>query len=298
VKPLLKGVIFAAVSYLLWGLLPVYWHLLRAVSPFHILAYRIIFSFVFTACLLFFLNKRRWLRHFFDTKKHLRIILGGLLISCNWGLYIWAVNSDHTVEASLGYFMNPLLSILLGLVFFRERLKKLQWLAFVLAAAGVTLVTVFSGVFPWISLLLALSFALYSTVKKTLSFDPLEALAAETLAAVPVAVFFLAFSIPDGRGFGDVLSLPPHLMLTLFLAGPVTAIPLYLFARGAQLLPFSTLGFIQFINPTMLFITGVFIFREPFLMHSLFAYGLIWIAALFYCLSFVSVKNNNRLRST
>jgi chloramphenicol-sensitive protein RarD len=291
-KPLLKGAVFAAVSYLLWGLLPFYWHLLRAVSPVHILAYRIIFSLVFVACLLFFLNRRLWFRHFTDPKKRLRIILGGMLISCNWGLYIWAVNSDHTVEASLGYFINPLLSILLGLVFFREKLKKLQWLAFILAAAGVALITVFSGLFPWISIFLALSFALYGAAKKTLSFDALEALAAETLAAAPVAVILLAIPVPGGRGFGDVLALPPHLILTLLLAGPVTAVPLYIFARGASLLPLSTLGFIQFINPTMLFITGVFIFREPFPIRNLAAYGLIWLAAFFYCLSFARFKRD------
>ncbi|MDR1786426.1 MAG: EamA family transporter RarD, partial [Spirochaetaceae bacterium] len=220
---ILKGSAMAALSYVLWGFLPLYWHLLLPVGSFHILAYRIIFSLVFVAAALLFQRKRAWLRHFLDPKKRFRIIAGSLLITFNWGLYIWAVNSGHTIEAALGYFINPLLSVMMGLLFFREKLKPLQWCAFGLACAGVGLVTAFSGTFPWISICLALSFGFYGMVKKTLSFDALEALAAETLAALPIAAFLLAFPFPGGQGFSDLAALPRFRVLVIPLAGPVTA---------------------------------------------------------------------------
>jgi chloramphenicol-sensitive protein RarD len=277
-----KGVFYAALAYVLWGILPLYWKLLAAVQPVHILAARILFSLFFVGLLLLARKNILWLQVFREPKKRPLILLSALVVSCNWGLYIWAVNMGHTIEASLGYYINPLVSIVLGLVFFRERLSPVQWIAFALAAAGVSIVTILSGTFPWISLGLALSFGFYGLLKKKISFGPLEGLGAETLAASPIAAALLIFPI---NNLGYLGGLSPAMWGGIILCGVVTAFPLYCFARGAKLLPLSALGFIQFINPTFVFILGVFIFHEPFPVHNLAAFGCIWLSVILYSVS-------------
>jgi chloramphenicol-sensitive protein RarD len=282
-----KGSLFALFAYLLWGVFPSYWKFLSPVNSLHILAARIMFSLVFVGVLLLAKKNRAWLAHFRDKKKRIRIFVSATLVTINWGVYIGAVNSGHTVEASLGYFINPLISIVLGLLIFREKLKPLQWAAFALAAAGVALLTAFSGRFPFIALALSLSFAFYGLAKKTLSFDSLEALAAETLASIPFAVALLF--IP-AAGLSYLGTLPWYLILCLVLAGPVTALPLIFFAKGARLIPLSTLGFIQFVNPILQFLSGVVLFRETFPPRNLFCFALIWAAAILYCVSFLNKR--------
>ncbi|MDR0638373.1 MAG: EamA family transporter RarD [Spirochaetaceae bacterium] len=282
-----KGSLFALFAYLLWGVFPSYWKLLSPVDSLHILAARIVFSLVFVGVLLIVKKNTAWLAHFRDKKKRGRIFVSAALVTINWGVYIFAVNSGHTVEASLGYFINPLISIVLGLFIFRERLKPLQWAAFALAAAGVALLTAFSGRFPFIALALALSFAFYGLAKKTLSFDALEALAAETFASIPFAVILLF--IP-AAGLSYLGTLPWPIALCLVLAGPVTALPLIFFAKGARLIPLSTLGFVQFVNPILQFLSGVVLFRETFPPRNLLCFALIWAAAILYCVSFFTKR--------
>jgi chloramphenicol-sensitive protein RarD len=286
-KSAVKGSLFALFSYLFWGVFPSYWKLLSPINPLHILAARIVFSFVFVAALLLVKKNTAWLTHFRDRRKRGRILVSAALITVNWGVYIAAVNSGHTVEASLGYFINPLLSIVLGLLLFREKLTPLQWAAFALAMTGVALLTVFSGRFPFIALALALSFTFYGLAKKTLPFDSLEALAAETLASIPFAVAFLF--IP-AAGLSYLTALPWPLVLCLALAGPVTAFPLILFGKGARLIPLSTLGFIQFVNPILQFLSGVVLFHETFPPRNLLCFALIWVAAALYCISFLTPR--------
>jgi chloramphenicol-sensitive protein RarD len=267
--------------------LPLYWKLLAAVAPLHILAFRILFSLFFTGLLLLAKKNTAWIRVFGDRKKRRFVLSSALVVTVNWGLYIWAVNTDHAIEASLGYFINPLVSILLGLIFFGERLSPLQWTAFGLAAAGVSVVTVRSGTVPWISLGLALSFGVYGLLKKKAAFGSLEGLGAETLAASPLAAALLIFPL---RRLEDLGGLSPLLWAGIALCGVVTAVPLYCFSRGAKLLPLSAIGFIQFINPTFVFLLGVFVFREPFPAYNLAAFGCIWLAVLLYSLSLVKRK--------
>jgi chloramphenicol-sensitive protein RarD len=254
-------------------------------SPRRILGFRITFALFFTALVLFILGNKSWLLLLIDPKKRLITILSGLAISVNWGLYIWAVNSGYTIEASLGYYINPLISVMLALIILQERLKVLQWIAFGFAALGVLLVTIFSGVFPWVSLVLALTFGFYGLIKKKNKSGSMEALGAETLAVLPLGLGLLFFQP------AELLLFTPLQWPLLVSAGFITALPLYTFAKGAKLLPLSALGFLQFISPTILFFLGVFAFGEEFPLKKLWAFGCIWIAVGLYCISLGKAKN-------
>jgi chloramphenicol-sensitive protein RarD len=285
-----KGIIFASLSFIMWGIFPLYWKFLIAVDSLHILAFRILLSLVLVGAILLANKNTAWLTVFKEPKKAVVLIPTALLICCNWGLYIWAVNRGHTIEASLGYYINPLVSILLGLIFFRERLRPLQWVAAAIALSGVLIVTVASGSLPWVSLCLALSFGIYGLLKKKLELSALESLGAETLASAPIGVFLLFFSFgaPAFSGFqglGYLSNLPPQTLTLLALCGLVTVLPLYFFAHGAKLLPLSTLGFTQFINPTLQFALGLFVFKEAFPIHHFVAFIFIWTAVIVYLVS-------------
>ncbi|GHV94835.1 transporter [Spirochaetia bacterium] len=291
-----KGVFFAALSYLLWGILPLYWKALSAVNSLHILAFRIIFSLLLVGFLLAMQKSTAWIACFKEKKKGGLLILASVTISFNWGLYIWAVNSGHTIETSLGYYINPLVSVVFALLFFKEKLRPLQWAAFGIAMLGVLILTALSGAPPWISLGLALSFGLYGVLKKVINIPALESLGAETLAASPLGLLLLVtrFEVaPNGKtapifglqGISYLAELPVHSWLLLLCCGAITALPLYFFARGARLLPLSTLGFIQFISPTLQFLAGFFIFGEYFPVQNFAAIGCIWGAAILYIVS-------------
>ena len=288
-----RGVFFAASSYFLWGILPLYWKLLSSIDPLHILSFRILLSLILVSGILFSRKKFSWLKFYKDKKKGLLLVLAALTISFNWGLYIWAVNRGHTIETSLGYYINPLISIVMGLCFFREKLKPLQTIAFLLAIIGVVTLTVFTGALPWVSLGLAFSFAFYGLLKKTITLSALESLGVETLVASPIGLLLLFIPFGEVQG-GGVLSahglsylaeLPPYTLALLLFSGAVSALPLYLFAKGARMLPLSTLGFVQFISPTLTFLAGVFVFREAFPPHDFIVFGCIWTAAVLYIIS-------------
>ena len=284
-----KGFLFAVSAYLLWGILPIYWKLLAAVSPLHILGFRILFSLILVSAILFSRRNFSWLRFFRDRRKGTLLILAAFTLSFNWGLYIWAVNSGHTIEASVGYYINPLVSIVLGLCFFRESLKPLQWAAFGLAMAGVLISTVFAGAPPWISLGLALSFGFYGLIKKAVDLSALESLGAETLIASPLGLLLLLLPFTaggnSGQGLSYVSELPVPVLLLILGSGAVTTLPLYLFAKGTRLLPLSTMGFIQFVAPTLTFLEGVFVFHESFPPRNFLVFGCIWAAVILYIIS-------------
>lgn len=290
-----SGVVYAALAYLIWGMLPVYWKTLSAIPPLHILGFRIIFSLLLIACVLFALKRTSWTKFYKDKKSALYLLLAALFISCNWGLYIWAVNSGHAIEVSLGYYINPLISIVLGLYFFREKLNRLQILAFILAFTGVAILTVLTGKLPWISLALALTFGIYGLLKKKIGLPALESLGAETLLAAPLGLLLLLAPFgPDPAAGLAALSyipeLPLHTLVLLFLSGFMTSLPLYLFSKGTKILPLSTLGFIQFISPTLTFLSGFFIFRESFPPRNFVAFGFIWSSVIIYIISLYSGK--------
>jgi chloramphenicol-sensitive protein RarD len=277
-----KGIIYAVLAYTLWGILPLYWKLLSFAQPLHILAFRIVMSLISVILLLVLQKNGAWFRLFKDPSKRNLAIAAGLLITFNWGLFIWAVNNGHTIESSLGYYINPLISILLGLVFFRERLLPLQWAAFACAGLGVAIMTVSTGIFPWVSLGLALSFGFYGLVKKKIPVGSLESLAAETLVALPVGVLLLVF--PPGN-LSDLSGLGALPWAGLLLSGVITAGPLYFFAQGTKYLPLSAMGFIQFISPTLQFLVGFFVFGEPFPKVNFIAFSFIWVSVIIYIVS-------------
>jgi len=298
-----KSFIFSLSGFALWGSLPLYWHVLASVESMHILAFRILFSLVTVAVLLLILKKFTWLTVFKNARKGGRQILTGLVLSVNWGVYVWAVNKGHTIEASLGYYINPLVSVALGLLLFREKLNSLQWTAFCSACVGVLILTWFSGSVPWISLFLAVSFAFYGLLKKTLKLAALESLGAETLAASPVALVLLLFRFDDTAGglpalipnwynLSYIAGLGAHVLIPLALCGLISSIPLYLFAKGARLLPLSTLGFTQLLSPTIQFLAGFLVFKEYFPVYNLVAYSFVWFGAILYIISL-----NNRFQT-
>ena len=290
-----KGLFFACLAFFLWGMFPLYWRLLAAVHPLHILAFRILLSLVLVGTMLLAKKNLVWLTAFREPRKACFLIMTGALLCVNWGLYIWAVNHERTLEASLGYYISPLLSVLLGLLFFRERLRPLQWAAVAIAFSGVLILTVLSGVLPWISLVLALTFGFYGLLKKTLAFSSLESLGAETLVSLPVGLLlffvnveqgdapFLAFTGP--RGLAYIAALPAHTLVLLALCGVATMLPLYFFGRSTKLLPLSTVGFAQFLGPTLQFLIALFVFGEAFPSYYFVAFLLIWIAVILYIVS-------------
>ena len=286
-----KGFLAAFFAYFMWGLLPLYWKLLISVNSLHILGFRILLSLVLVGIPLALQKKTAWLSVFGKRQTSGLMILTALLLCCNWGIYIWAVNSGYTLEVSLGYYINPLVSIVLGLIFFRERLRPLQWVAVAIAFAGVLILTVLSGTVPVISLSLALTFGFYGLLKKKFSLSALESLGAETLASAPVGIVLLCLSFGQTTTFGGFQSLAylgglaPQTLTLLAVSGLLTALPLYFFAHGAKLLPLSALGFTQFISPTLNFVVGLFVFRENFPLHNFVAFGFIWTAAIIYIIS-------------
>lgn len=296
-----KGFLCTFLSFFLWGVFPLYWKLLLSIDPLHILAFRILFSLALVGIILLARKNVRWVTILKEPKKLFLLILTAIILSCNWGIYIWAVNRGHTLDASLGYYINPLVSIVLGLLFYRERLLPLQWVAVAIAFIGVMILTILSGSVPWISLSLAFTFGIYGLLKKRSPLSALESLGAETLVSVPISLILLFFSFSGGssihpvftgtEGFAYIGGLPVYIWALLALCGLVSALPLYFFALGAKMLPLSTLGFIQFISPTIQFFLGLFVFGESFPSHHFAAFAVIWAAVIIYIISLNLSRN-------
>jgi chloramphenicol-sensitive protein RarD len=271
------GVAAAMTAFVMWGLFPLYWKLLAAVPPLEVVAHRTAWGFVSVAGWVTL--RRRWP----DARavaSHpgtlLRLAGSATLISLNWLLFIWAVINRHVVEASLGYFINPLVSVLLGVVALHERLSRAQAIAVALAAAGVAVLTLSHGRFPWIALTLAVSFGLYGLARKTVGADAVVGLLWETALLTPLAVGYLVtLAIRGTGGFGPAAAGTSAL---LALGGVVTAVPLVLFTLGARALPLSTLGLIQYVAPSLQFLLGTVVFREPFTLAHVATFACIWTA--------------------
>ena len=274
------GVGYAAAAYLIWGLFPLYFHALAGVPAPEILAYRIACSTLFVAALV--LVQRRW----GDVLRQLRapgtlrsLAASAVFISANWLVYVWAVNAGRVLEASLGYFVNPLVSVVLGVVFLREPLTRAQKIAVIIAAAGVVALVLRAGTFPWVALALAVTFGLYGLIRKRVPIDATAGLLGEVALLTPIAVLYLAsLGVAHASHFGA------GARVTLFLAasGVVTAIPLILFAKGVQRLRLSTIGLLQYLNPTVQFAIAVLVFREPFSAAHAVAFGCIWLSLGIY----------------
>jgi len=273
---------FYAIScFLLWGLFPLYFKLLQDVSSFDIVVQRIFWSLLFLIVVLTWKRQWAWLG---EVVRKPRVLLGflisALLLSGNWVLYVWAVNSGRIVDASLGYFMSPLISVLLGYVILKEKLRPLQWLSVFMALGAVLWLTWINGALPWIGLVIAATFGIYGLLRKIAHLGALEGLALETILLAPLVLTILAVTAAHGdNGF---LQASPTSQILLALSGPVTAIPLLLFARAARRIPLSLLGLLQYISPTMQLLTGVFIYDEPFDGPRLTGFVVIWAALAVY----------------
>ena len=267
-----RGLAFGVSAYLLWGLLPLFWKLLEALPAGEILAQRIVWSALFCVVVLALTGRLRHLAHL-PARQWRLLAVAALLISANWYVYIWAATHGHVVDASLGYFINPLLTVVLGVVVRRERLRRLQWVAVAVAGVGVGLLAILTGTVPWVALVLAATFAAYGLVKSSVQVAALEGLAIETLLMVLPALAWLLVGTGDG-----LLPDQPSLAVLAVLAGPVTAVPLLLFAGAARRLPLSTLGFLQYLAPTLQFLIGVVVFGEAFGVGRIVGFALIWLA--------------------
>lgn len=276
-----RGIIAAFGAYGIWGFFPLYWRLVVSVEPLQILSHRIVWASLF--CLALLASRRRLgdlARLFMEKKTILTLCAVTIAITANWGVYIWAVNSGRVIESALGYFINPLVAIAFGMIFFKEKADAWTRLAFIIAAAGFVLAAFVYGSVPWISLSIALSFSVYGALKKRLGLDPLLSLAVETLIASPVALVFLVSR--GTAGLGGFSPERPWTMLLLVLGGVVTAIPLLLFGVAANRISLQMLGFIQYLNPCIQLSIGVFLFKERPSAPLLVALASVVAAVLIY----------------
>ncbi len=269
-----RGLGFGFGAYFLWGLFPLFWPLLEPAGPTEILAHRFIWSLLFVIAILAIQRRWAWIPALLHRPRHVALlVLAAVLIAVNWWTYIYGVNSGQVVETSLGYFINPLVTVLIGVVVLHERLRRVQWCALGLGGVAVLVLAVDYGRVPWIALVLAFAFAAYALIKKVLSMDAVQSLTAETTVLFLPALAYLL--LLDGGTFA--LNAPGHDAL-LATSGVVTAIPLLLFGAAARRLPLSTLGLLQYIGPALQFIIGVWVFSEPMPLSRLIGFALVWVA--------------------
>ncbi|MCO7125782.1 EamA family transporter RarD [Sporolactobacillus shoreicorticis] len=282
------GAVYTLSAYFMWGLFPLYWIPIHQIPALEILAHRIFWSLIFMLVLLAathsFGNFKLQLKKLFaNAKLLLFVFVASVLITFNWLVYIWAVNNGHVIESSMGYYINPLISILLGIIFLKEKLTMWQLTAFSLAAIGVVIQTVNFGQVPWIAVSLALSFGFYGLAKKLIHIAPSLELTFETLFIVPAALIYLIFLQQSGSAaFGTGAWLTTALLIG---TGIVTAVPLLFFAEGAQRISLTMVGFFQYITPTMQLIIGVVVYQEPFHFIQLLSFSFIWLGLLVFTLS-------------
>lgn len=276
-----QGLTYAILAYTFWGLAPLYFKQLSALPALEILLHRIVWSFVFISVLLLFRNGYQRVRQLLKTPKTLRMLMAtSMLIGCNWFLFIWAVTNDHMLEASLGYFINPLLYVVLGLIFFQERLRKLQWLALAVAASGVSLAVISYGHMPWVAIALATTFGFYGTLRKKIQVEALTGLFVETMLILPLAIVYYIFYIHSPSS--NLLLNSAHLNLLLVAAGVVTTLPLLAFSAAAIRIPLSVLGFTQYLGPSIMFLLALFVYHEPFSSAKAMNFAFIWAALLIF----------------
>lgn len=275
-----KGVFYALGAYTLWGLFPIYWKWLQDVPAIQVIGHRIGWSFIMLMMVILATGQWKKIRLVL-TRRVLGIyLISGLLLSANWLIYVWGVNAGHIVDASLGYFINPLFSVLLGVIFLRERLRLSQWIPIGLAAIGVIYLTWMYGSLPWIALSLAFTFGLYGLVKKAAPLGSLYGLTLETGLVFLPAFGYLIFAESTGQGaFGHSGSISALLMVG---SGVVTIVPLLMFASAARRIPLTMVGIMQYVAPTLQFLIGVLIYKEPFTSSRLIGFSMVWLALIIF----------------
>ena len=281
-----KGLLTALGCYVLWGLLPLYWALLHHVSPYNVLAQRIIWSGICMAIVVFGIHFGQFKRDFQFLKEHrsqiILLLLAAVIISINWFTYIWAIANNHVMDTSLGYYINPLLNVVLGVILFKEVLTTPKKLSVIIATIGITLLTYQVGSLPLISMILAVTFGLYGAVKKKVLIHPFTSIAVEAWLLTPLALLYTTvFDTTSWSYFGTDW----YTALLLMGCGLTTAVPFILFSYGAQLLPLNLLGFLQYLAPTIIFLLSIFYFEESFDIPNIIAFSCIWIALAIYTMS-------------
>ena len=294
-----QGVIWALGAYVVWGVLPIYWKWLGHVPSSEIITSRVIWAFVFTMLFVVIMRNSKLLlvdiRTLWQNQKAFwSLFFASALISGNWFLYIWAVNNNHLVETSLGYYINPLISVMLGIFFLKERLTSAQKLAVVIALIGVIILTISYGRFPWLAMALAISFAIYGLMKKTIPLDAVRGLAIETLFILPFALIYYIYLFVSDQAIMFHNNLQTDILLVF--TGAATAIPLVLFAKGAQRMPLYMIGFLQYIAPTCMLFLGVMIYDETFNAIDLLSFSLIWLALILFTVSKVMEARTRKLK--
>jgi chloramphenicol-sensitive protein RarD len=276
-----KGILYGIATYMMWGFFPLYFKALHVVPALQIMFHRVVWCFLFLAVVI--LVKKEWpnFKAEVQSKRVLAIYaLAAILLATNWLVYIFGINSGQVLETSLGYFINPLFSVALGVIFLKEKLRPMQWLPIGLAAAGVIYLTIQHGTLPWIALALAFTFGLYGLVKKVSPLGSLHGLTLETTILFLPALGYLLYAESQGSGaFGHTSW---QVTLLLALSGVVTAIPLLLFAAAARSIPLYMIGILQYIAPTLQFLLGVLVFKEPFTPARVIGFSVIWLALLLY----------------
>ncbi|MBO7541732.1 MAG: EamA family transporter RarD [Bacteroidales bacterium] len=275
-----KGVLYGILCYGTWGFFPLYWKMLQHVPPVEILCHRMFWSMVFMVTLFVGIRRYPVRQHVRTRRQLLLLFLTGALMAANWGVYIWAINNGHIVQSSLGYYINPLLNVLFGFLFLKERLNRVQCVSLLLAVVGVTYLTVDFGSFPLISIVLALTFALYGLVRKKIDIDATSALTVETIYMSFPALAYLVVTFLQGNNALNDFHLPTALLLAM--GGVVTALPLLWFGKAAERIPLSTMGFIQYLSPSLQLLLGVMVFGEPFTTSHVVCFSCIWLGLILF----------------
>lgn len=294
-----KGIISAFLAYIFWGLFPLYWKMLEHVNSMEILVSRIIWSFVFTLLFIFVIKQGPLLmadlKSLWGNKKQFFSLFGAsLTITTNWFLYIWAVNHNHVIDTSLGYYINPIITVVFGMIFFKEKLSKAQLLAVIIAFVGVFVMTFNYGKMPWIAIILAISFAIYGALKKQITLDSTRGLALETAFMAPIGFIYYVYLMMNKEVALFHINWKTDLLL--IVAGIVTAFPLIMFARGAKALPQYVIGFIQYLSPTIVLFLGILLYHEPFSKADLTAFCFIWTAIAIFSLSTIYENRKKHMK--
>lgn len=289
-----KGILLALAGYAIWGFFPLFFKTLQAAPAFQIMAHRVVWSFILLSIIILVRRETKSLLSSVTPAIALQYAAAGFLLAINWVTYVWGVNSGFVVEASLGYFINPLVSVLLGVIFLHERLRPLQWVPVILAAAGVTYLTISMGKLPWIALVLAFSFGFYGLMKKITPLGTLHGLTMETAAVFLPALAFLIFE--QVKGVGAFVNAGTGVTLLLAATGIVTVVPLLFFSAGTRLVPLTTIGLLQYITPTGQFFLGVFLFHEPFSQNRFIGFVIIWAALILFTLENLLHNRPHRAR--
>lgn len=273
------GIIYSFTAYALWGLFPIYFKAL-SVRPLEFVVHRIVWSALLLYGVLAARRRWAWLRELRSRSVLLGFAASAACLSLNWFIYIYAVSTNRVVDGSLGYFINPLVSVLLGVVVLKERLRRAQWVAVALAGAGVLWLTLLLGELPWIGLSLAVSFGFYGLLRKTASLGALEGLALETTLLFPFSALYFGWLVLQGRA--DFVAVSAFEQVLILMSGPLTTVPLLLFAAGARRIPLSLLGLLQYVAPTAQLLLGVFLWHEPFGRERALGFFLIWLGLAIY----------------